>query len=179
MNAALVKLDVAAAALGWSAVKLLSLADEGTLLEPGFVWVWNLANDLDGERRDLRWWAVEVQVRAGISQPGPGSGDRSQGPLARVIGQILPLKRTNFHAGEVDAMFQIRHRTRLDYGIELNGGLVNGRTLYPRETLVAFLERRWIHRPICISPRATGDSRPDTNKSSRKAIHAGTSLQTA
>jgi len=149
MNAQLVKLDVAAARLGWSAVKLLSLADEGTLLEPGFIWVWNLANNLQGDRRDLRFWWDEVVAR----DEGGDVGEGHDLSLDQVIEKILPIRRTTFHAGEVDSMFQIRHRTRLDYGLELNGGLVKGRTLYPRETLAAFLRRRWLgHNKLATQP---------------------------
>jgi hypothetical protein len=139
MNAALVKVDVAADRLNWSAVEVLSLADEGTLLKPGFTWVWNLAQSLTGERRDLRFWAVEIRARA-------LSGETfAEMELTQVISQILPLNRTNFHAGEVDVMFQIRPRTRIDLHAELAGSLKSGRNQYHRDDLAAFLKRRWIH----------------------------------
>lgn len=143
MNAALVKIDVAAATLGWSAGKLFDLVDGGTLLEKGFVWVFNLANDPHGDRRDLRFWMPEIQARC-----VPHGRSYGHWEIEHVIAKVLPKNRTNFHAGEVDQLFQIRHRTRIDLHGELFGtatptakGTPN---FYPRTVLAAFLKRRWL-----------------------------------
>lgn len=159
MNAALVKLDVAAATLGWSAVKLLSLADEGTLIEPGFEWVFNLANNLDGERRDLRFWFSEVLARKSEIRKAESRN------LQSVIDEILPLNRKHFHAGEVDALFQIRHRTRIDLHGELAGRMESGRNFYARTALAAFLKNRWIHKNTFM--RRTGEGRENDRASGR------------
>ena len=141
MNAALVKIDVAAAHLGWSASKLFDLVDGGTLIDTGFVWVFNLANDLSGERRDLRWWWPEVEARA------VGNTKFYGYQIDWVIKRILPEKRVNFHADEVDQLFQIRPRTRIDLHAELSGtqsAAPGGRHFYARTDLADFLKRRWL-----------------------------------
>ncbi|MEI8289827.1 MAG: hypothetical protein WCH99_10165 [Verrucomicrobiota bacterium] len=141
MNAQLVKIDVAAAQLGWSAAKLFDLVEGGTLLEAGFEWVFNLANDPKGERRDLRFWMYEVAHRA---DPGSKLQAPSSYELSGVINTILPPARRYFHAGEVDQLFQIRPRTRIDLHDELAGSLNSGRNQYARADLAAFLKRRHI-----------------------------------
>jgi len=135
MNAQLVKIDVAAAQLGWSAAKLFDLVDGGTLLEAGFEWVFNLANDPQGKRRDLRFWMLEVQARSNDTKLAAYE-------LSGVINTILPPARRFFHAGEVDQLFQIRPRTRIDLHDELAGSLNSGRNQYARADLAAFLKRR-------------------------------------
>ena len=137
MNAALVKIDVAAAALGWSAAKLFDLVDGGTLIEQGFVWVFNLANDVSGQRRDLRFWYAELNARA-------NHFELPKYELSGVINTVLPPARRFFHAGEVDQLFQIRHNTRLALHDELAGSLNSGRNQYARADLAAFLTRRWL-----------------------------------
>jgi hypothetical protein len=162
MNAALVKIDVAAAHLGWSAAKLFELVDGGTLLEKGFAWVFNLANDVNGERRDLRFWWPEVEARAKARAGQPSNaGKLNHYEIDWVIARILPEKRVNFHAGELDQLFQIRPRTRIDLHAELSGSLDGGRNFYPRPALVAFLQRRWLG---AVSSRTAGstESRPTT-----------------
>jgi hypothetical protein len=172
MNAQLVKIDVAAATLGWSAGKLFDLVDGGTLLERGFAWVFNLANDREGERRDLRFWLPEISMRASLDT----SKHRrfSNYELEWVINKILPATRKNFHAGEVDELFQIRPRTRIDLHDEICGSLrtaigrESGRHFYSRDALAAFLTRRWIHaktfsakhRPA-VTIRGSASPKPD------------------
>ena len=162
MQAALVKIDVAAARLGWSAAKLFDLADGGAvtasnLFEKGFVWVFDLANDLASQngrcgshRRDLRFWWPEIEARA--SDDTSKHGKFSSYEIEWVINKILPVKRQNFHAGEVDQMFQIRPRTRIDLHAELfplsaaagERAGVRCPNFYPRAALVNFLQRRWL-----------------------------------
>jgi hypothetical protein len=156
MIAALVKIDVAAARLGWSAAKLFDLVDGGTLIERGFVWVWNLANDPTGIKRDLRFWWPEIDMRASLDTSKHRRFTNYE--LEWVINKILPASRTNFHAGEVDELFQIRPRTRIDLHDEICGTKLSGRNSYTRDILAAFLERRWLHQ------RDDGDSlSPATN----------------
>lgn len=140
MNAALVKIDVAAADLDRSVAQVFDLVDGGTLLEKGITWVFNLANDPDGDRRDLRFWRPEVLAHGHRDI----IGKYADWPIERVLAKILPEKRVNFHAGEVDKLFQIRPRTRIDLHGELAGALDGGRNFYSRAALAAFLTRRWL-----------------------------------
>jgi hypothetical protein len=147
MNAALVKVDVAAAHLGWPARKLLSLVDESSVLDRGFAWVFNLANDPAGERRDLRWWWPEIAARASLDSRDAGKYAFYE--LSWVINRILPERRQNFQAGEVDQLFQIRHTTRYELHAEIFAGAkftppAGTANFYPRELLAAFLTRRWM-----------------------------------
>jgi|GEM_PF-1974773 len=191
MKPALVKIDVAAAHLGWSAGKLFDLVDGGTLLEKGFAWVFNFANALDGERRDLRFWWPEIEARA---TGGNAATKFSSYEIEWVIGRILPEKRVNFAAGEVDQMFQLRPRTRIDFGAELQGNIEHrtsniehptSANFYARKFLAAFLQRRWLGgvsvrppssvlRPLNpFSPRATDAKQSDNNKP-KSSLHAAT-----
>ena len=139
MNAALIKVDVVAARMGRTANWVLSLVDGGTLVEAGWLWVWNLAHNPVGERRDLRWWSLEVDARAAAAKAHyAGFAPET------VIDVILPPTRTYFHAGEVDALFQIRPRTRIDLHGELAGSLKSGHHQYHRSDLAKFLQRRWL-----------------------------------
>ncbi len=144
VNAALVKIDVAAADLGRSVTQIFELVDGGTLLETGLVWVFNLANDASTTRRDLRFWREELLARAAQRAGGSHPGKYGHWELDWVIARILPVKRTQFHAGEVDQLFQIRPRTRIDFGAELNGEMKDGRNFYARPVLAEFLKRRWL-----------------------------------
>lgn len=149
MQAALVKIDVAAACLGKSATHLFGLAEGGFLGEPGLEWVFNLANDPEAKRRDLRFWLPELQTRTNQPSNHP-TIQPSILDLEAVVAQILPLKRQNFHAGEVDQLLQIRPRTRIDFGEELGGTKQAGRNFYERDMLAAFLRRRWLGAQIVI-----------------------------
>ncbi len=152
MNAALVKIDVAAATLGWHVGKLFDLADGGTLLDKPFMWVFNLANNAEGERRDLRWWLPEVMARASAD---PSKHDKYCGwELDWVLAQVLPPRIKNFQAGAVDQLFQIRPRTRIDLHHELAGVKGSSGHSYERAALAAFLSRRWLASQT-ISPQRT------------------------
>ena len=141
---ALVKIDVAAVDLNRSARQVFDLVIGGTLLEPGLTWVFNLANDPADSRRDLRFWRPELQQRRTGSGPQVGADDVSLLPLEEVLARILPVTRTNFAAGEVDQMFQIRPRTRIDFGMELAGQMRGTGRFYSRAALAEFLRRRHI-----------------------------------
>lgn len=148
MKAQLVKIDVAAAESGWSVKELFTLAEGSTLTEKGLAWVFDMANDLaaanskgGSHRRDLRFWLPEIQART--SKDTSIQSKYNFWQLSWVLNKILPEKREHFHAGEVDALFQIRPRTRIDFN-ELNGGIQGGRNFYSREALVKFLTTRWL-----------------------------------
>ena len=141
---ALVKIDVAAVDLNRSARQVFDLVIGGTLLEPGLTWVFNLANDPTGDRRDLRFWREELKQRRTATGPQVAADDLSQLPVEEVIARILPVTRTNFAAGEVDQMFQIRPRTRIDFGTQLAGGMRGSGRFYSRAVLAEFLRRRHI-----------------------------------
>ena len=141
---ALVKIDVAAVDLNRSARQVFDLVIGGTLLEPGLTWVFNLANDPADSRRDLRFWRPELQQRRTGSGPQVGADDVSLLPLEEVLARILPVTRTNFAGGEVDQLFQIRPRTRIDFGTQLAGQMRGTGRFYSRAALAEFLRRRHI-----------------------------------
>ncbi|MEI9863033.1 MAG: hypothetical protein WDN00_00435 [Limisphaerales bacterium] len=139
MKAALVKIDVAAADLGKSVAQVFELVDGGTTHEAGIVWVFNLANDLNARRRDLRFWRPELFARV------QGQADKFNAhELDNIIPLVLTENRLSFQAGEVDQLFQIRPHTRRDYGNELPGNLDKGAHVYSRTALSNFLKRRWL-----------------------------------
>src|ERR1039458_4059796 len=141
MNTALVKIDVASAYLGRSVNNVCDLVDGGNLAAAGLLWVFNLAHNPAGPRRDLRFWRTELLARAGGHADNCG---RLQ--INQVIAQILPARREHFQAGEVDQLFQIRPSTRKVVDAELKGRLVCGRNVYQRTRLETFLHRRRIGR---------------------------------
>jgi len=141
MDAALVKIDVAAADLDLSVAQVFDLVDGGTLLEHGLTWVFDLSQrGADGRRRDLRFWRPELLAYCAQETVAKYADWK----LEQVLVRILPEKRTHFHAGEVDKLLQLRPRTRIDLHRELAGSLQSGRHLYHRHDLAAFLRRRWL-----------------------------------
>jgi hypothetical protein len=141
MNAALVKIDVIAADLGVGVRRIEAMVDGGDLVTQPLVWVFDFANDPgNGPRRELRFWRTEALA---LSENLGARNKLANCELVEVLEKILPRSRENFHAGEVDQLFQIRHNTRLDYA-DLGGSQFGGRNFYQRETLAAFLERRWL-----------------------------------
>lgn len=178
MNCALVKIDVAAHITRKPVRVLFEMADGASLLDTALIWVFDLSNDLESQnsrggahRRELRFWEPELQARASadVSKHRKYCGWE----LDWVIAKILPEKRMTFHAGEVDQLFQIRPRTRIDFA-ELNGDMKAGRNFYPRADLAEFLKRRWIAGKNNLTPRATARL-ADTNKA-EPILHAGNSL---
>jgi hypothetical protein len=139
MNIALVKIDVAAVDLGKSVRQIEQLVVGGAVHEKGLLWIFNLANNPSGRLRSLRFWRPELLAR---SRGDPEKYHRCK--IDDIIAIILPGRRTDFHAGEVDQLFQIRCNTRIDYGAELAGKLRGRRHVYSREKLAAFLQRRWL-----------------------------------
>lgn len=141
MNTALVKIDVAAADLN-VAVRRIEQMYEGADPRMGsLVWVFDFAKaPRSSARREPRFWRPELLAVAG----GDGAlrAKYNGYELGWVINKILPVNRVNFHAGEVDQLFQIRHNTRSCFA-ELNGMLSERRNFYERATLVEFLRRRW------------------------------------
>jgi hypothetical protein len=153
MNAALIKVDVVSVLLGWPTKKLYSLVDESAVRERGFAWVFNLARDPQGGRKDLRWWWPEIQAR--LSPDSKENKRYSFYQLPWVINRIVPDARLQYTAGEVDRLLQIRPHSRLNLHAELLGATDAGSdpipvstfleaNCYPRAALARFLERRWI-----------------------------------
>ena len=134
MKPALVKIDVAVMVTGKPVSALFDMADGAALVDGSLSWVFDLANGDKDERRDLRFWLPELEAL--------GETDMSGLKLDQVVGKILPSNRTNFHAGEVDLLFQVRHNTRRE--LLDSAGMNAGRNFYSRGTLVEFLKARWI-----------------------------------
>lgn len=108
---------------------------DGDSLFGGFVWVWNVAADPSGENRDLRFWAREVVARETIRG----------WDLDRVIKSILPLKRSQYPAGEVrDTVLGLSGQSLMRLRPELNGQLAANSSFFPREGLEKFLRSRWL-----------------------------------
>lgn len=149
---------------------LFDRADGASLTESALMWVFDFSNGA-GQRRDLRFWLPEIQAKAGLLQ-GCGENEFERYELATVIARILPKSRANFHAGEVDQLFQIRPRTRIDF-TELNGAMKSGRNFYSRLALANFLRNRWLG--LRTFPRAAATTPADTNK---QTTHAGQTLTT-
>ena len=141
MHTALVKIDVAAVDLRRSIRRIEQMVDGGTPDQSGLLWVFNLAINPAGRRRDLRFWRPELLALAGVN-----TVETNRMEIGEVIAEILPASRAHFHAGEVDQMFQIRPNTRIDFGKEMSGKLAGGRNVYLRATLETFLNHRWIGR---------------------------------
>jgi len=139
MSPSLIKIDAAAAVLGKSAPQIFDLLEGGSLSEAGLLWVFNLAHNRAGTRRDLRLWLPELKACVAGQPRQYHSQD-----IRQTLAQILPGNRQRFNAGDVDCLFQIRPRTRLDFGTELPGYRVAGRTIYARSALESFLIRRWL-----------------------------------
>jgi hypothetical protein len=147
MKATLVKVDVASADLGKTAKEIIELADGGSLLEPALVWVFDLSTSRSKSRRELRFWRVELDARAN------GKAETVRGlEVDAVVNRILPEGRTKLFAGELDLLWQLRPRSRLDLDRQFarRRKLYHKKT-YPRWILLEFLKRRWLgacyHRP--------------------------------
>lgn len=139
MKLALVKIDTAVAELCRTIDHVYDLVDGGRQGEPGLLWVWNVATDINGQIRSLRFWHPELKARAS------GAGEAFQKmQLAEVIARIIPPGRRFFQAGELDQMFQIRRPTRIGLQRQLNGRRGSAGYEYPRATVAAFLETRWL-----------------------------------
>jgi len=136
MNAALVKVDVAAWLTGQSVTTLFDRADGASLTEPALMWVFDFSNG-EALRRDLRFWVIELECPMERTQQAIHGFT-----LDQVIARILPEKRMNFAAGEVDALFQIRHNTRRE--LFDSAGTTAGRNFYSRTELATFLHERWL-----------------------------------
>ena len=142
----LIKIDVAAALFGnrKSVSQLFEMAEGGSLTEKALLWVFDLSN---GEvRRDLRFWAPEIEAR--VSADASKHNKYCGWELDWVIAKIVPVTINEYRAGQVDLMFQIRPRTRIDFGEELNGNKRNGANTYQRENLVKFLTTRWLGQRV-------------------------------
>jgi hypothetical protein len=156
----LVKIDFAASCLNRLVRQIFDLVDGGSASEAGLLWVFNLANNPSGYRRELRFWCPELKARAAGE---PAKYHRQD--IGWIVAQILPGSRQMFHAGEVSELLQVRARTRIDYGLQLPGRREGCRNTYCRPALERFLTRRWLGSCVAaINPalaRCTGGTRFD------------------
>lgn len=131
---ALVTVDAASLLTGRAVPELFALAGGSKARARGLEWVFNFSKYRCRGRRELRFWTTELQ-----EWPAP-----SARTLDAVIADILPRGGAHYHAGEVDHLFQIRPRTRIDMHNELSASVKHGSHRYRRDELAAFLKRRWL-----------------------------------
>jgi len=156
----LLKIDVATVITGQSINVLYERAEGTGDLESALVWVFDFSRGasrrdvIRAHRRDLRFWHSELT-----------GADVKKLTLEQVLETILPSSKKTFQAGEVDHLFQLRPRTRLDL-CGLEGELKGGRNSYTREKLAGFLQDRWIgfakNRSRRQPPEGTGPGIPQS-----------------
>ena len=130
----LAKVDTVAHLTGRSISELYAMADGGDLLHGRLQWVWDVKTNPAGTISDLRFWMGEIYLP-----------ERQTGlTLAQVIDFILPPRRCEFPAGEVQSILQVRPPTLSKLRAELHGSLRSGSGFYPRAGLVQFFTRRWL-----------------------------------
>jgi hypothetical protein len=113
---------------------IYAMADGGDIPDGGLQWVWNVATNPTGKKRDLRFLArefMEPQTVAGFS-------------LEQVITILLGESRREFPAGEVCRLLQVRPITLSNLRKELNGEVRGNGGYYPRAGLVEFFSTRWL-----------------------------------
>ena len=113
---------------------IYAMADGGDLVDGKLIWVWNVATNPAGDKRDLRFWIGEIIAPA----------RQQKLTLAEVINFLVPPKRREFPAGEVCALLQVRPITLSELRLELNGALRANSGFYPRAGLVKFFTARWL-----------------------------------
>ena len=114
--------------------EIYAMAEGGDLVGGNYVWVWNVAVNPAGEKRDLRWWIGEVLApkrQAALT-------------LEQVIVRLVPPHRREFPAGEVCRLLQVRPITLSELRGELQGALRSNSGFYPRAGLVKFFQTRWL-----------------------------------
>ncbi|MDE2104750.1 MAG: hypothetical protein KGL39_46365 [Patescibacteria group bacterium] len=139
-GSALVGLHAVRALTGWRRDEIFDRVDGGSLLHPALVWVFNLAADVNGERRDLRFWAREVEGHIGCPQKRYSFIE-----LDAVIRRILPERRQRFHSGEVIALFALSRPELVALRGALGGEMAGPRScFFERAALASFLTHRWL-----------------------------------
>jgi hypothetical protein len=116
---------------------IYAMADGGDLVDGKLMWVWNVATNPAGDKRDLRFLIAESIAPARMQKL----------TLDQVINLIVSPKRREFPAGEVCALLQVRDITLRDLRAELAGSLRDGHGItnfYPRAGLVKFFQTRWL-----------------------------------
>ena len=114
--------------------QVYALADGADLLQPGFLWVWDLSVDRN-IKRELLYWLPELEAREMFAKAN----------LETIIELILPKTRTQFHSGELLRMFFISRPTLIKLRSELHGTLTGSRNcFFPRVAVAEFLRRRWL-----------------------------------
>lgn len=130
----LIKLDTVRHFTTFGPDEIRARAD-GDSLFGGYVWVWNVAEDLNGENRDLRFWAREIVAPETVKGWS----------LDRVLKSILPARRSQFPSGEVcNALLSISRPSLMRLRPQLNGTLAANSSFFPREGLEQFLRTRWL-----------------------------------
>lgn len=142
LRSPLAKVDGVCLLTGKPPQAIYAMADGGDLLEHQLQWVWNVSTDASGKIRDLRFWVGEVLDPA----------RQKNLTLDAVINSLVPRTRTEFPAGEVQQLLQVRHNTLLELRRELAGTLRAHCNFYPRAGLVKFFERRWLGANLNASP---------------------------
>lgn len=138
----LLKVDSVAWALEKSTDAVFDMADYNALrFQPSLKFVFNVATDLNGEHRDLRFWAGEVFAM----KLGPAFLARHQKfTIDQALAAILPTSRERFHAGEVTKLLQIRRISLMRLRDQIGGSLAATSSFYPRDSFAAFLKSRWL-----------------------------------
>lgn len=98
----------------------------------GFEWVWNVATNPQGRRRDLRFWSVEILT--------PRKSRRRT--AEEVIQSLLPPQRHRLTNGEVCDLFGWQYENLNAH--KKAGSLPPGRTI-PRRVVERFLKKRLLH----------------------------------
>ncbi|HEX3857590.1 MAG TPA: hypothetical protein VHY30_09875, partial [Verrucomicrobiae bacterium] len=173
MNAQLVKIDVAADLMNLPVPEIMLRVDGGTLdfsnskLRAQIIrlsWVFNFARDPNSRDRELRLWRPELCAQA--SKDVSVHRKYNFYELDWVINKILPEKKRTIHAGELDQLFQLRPRTRIDLHDEICGTMMSGRNSYSRDIIAAFLKRRWL-----ASLREAGQCGSHLSPDKAKTLH--------
>ncbi len=130
----LAKVDSVALLTGRPVRTIYQMTDGGDLIHGHLQWVWNVAVDPAGKIRDLRYWVGEALAP-----------ERQRGlELDTVIDFILPPRRREFAAGELQQLLQVRDNTLLELRSQMGGALRAHCNFYPRAAVADFFRRRWL-----------------------------------
>jgi hypothetical protein len=133
------KVDSVALLTGNTIPNIYNMAEGGDLQYGCYQWVWNVSKNPAGRTRDLRFWVSEM-----LADNGPQRDYYNHLRLEEVIESLLPPEQTEWPAGEVCRLLQIRPCTLTALRCELKGHLRRNCGFYPRIGLVRFLRRRWL-----------------------------------
>lgn len=114
---------------------IYNLVEGGSLFEPGFEFVFNIAVDPDCRNRELRFWLPEVKTPAAVAGL----------PLAQVLARLLPPTVAHYATGHVTQLLLCDYQHLRN--LKLNGVLPLTDTT-PRTALEKFLTQRLVIKPI-------------------------------